>query len=321
MTFLSATLGYFSPRWRTMNEWLVEYEKIIALRRYSPQTIKNKMICVGHVRCLVGDMAIRDIRPQHLTVAVRTFMPDRATTAQKVRDEMCDIFNEAAANGWCDINPAKFVKRPPAPVRRKRLDLETWQRMRTAAQASRVKWTEPMLLLALLTSQRRSDLWKMKFDDVRDGHLYIEQQKKAGKPHGARICLPLELRLDVIDMTLGDVIEFCRGYTKPGPTMLRKRNGEALMRADMLSYRFEDTIKPLGEWPDGERPSLHEVRSLSARLFKDQGDIDTQTLLGHKSPEMTKKYEDPRGLGGDIYKPLVLVKPVAVVAEPEALAA
>lgn len=41
-------------------------------------------------------------------------------------------------------------------------------------------------------------------------------------------------------------------------------------------------------------PRFHEQRSLSERLYRDQG-IDTQTLLGHKSRSMTDKDNDDRG--------------------------
>jgi integrase len=205
-------------------------------------------------------------------------------------------------------------------VLRDRLEFEMWKQMRAAAAQHSVKWSERMLLLALIIGQRRADLHKMRFDDVQDGMLLIEQQKKAGKKHGARIGLPLDLRLDVIGLSLGEVIEMCRDYAPPGPTLLRKANGKPLKTISMLTYRFADLIKPLGTWAPKKRPSLHECRSLSARLYKDQG-IDTQTLLGHKHKEMTEKYEDDRGLTAHIYKPLVLVKPAPVVAEPEALAA
>ncbi len=48
-------------------------------------------------------------------------------------------------------------------------------------------------------------------------------------------------------------------------------------------------------------PSLHEVRSLSARLYSAQG-VDVQTLLGHKYPEMTSLYTDDRGLSAKDWK-------------------
>ncbi|MBZ8693840.1 integrase [Escherichia coli] len=41
-------------------------------------------------------------------------------------------------------------------------------------------------------------------------------------------------------------------------------------------------------------PSFHEQRSLSERLFREQG-IDTQILLGHSNQKMTDIYNDVRG--------------------------
>ena len=41
-------------------------------------------------------------------------------------------------------------------------------------------------------------------------------------------------------------------------------------------------------------PSFHEIRSLSGRLYKDQG-VDAQSLLGYKSAETTALYIDVRG--------------------------
>ena len=49
------------------------------------------------------------------------------------------------------------------------------------------------------------------------------------------------------------------------------------------------------QWPaEKTPPSLHELRSLSARLYSEQG-INAQALLGHKSADMTAIYRDTRG--------------------------
>lgn len=305
MSLVSKVMGRLSPRWRTLGEWLDVYETIIAQREYSVQTIKNKSICVRHIRRLLGDHMMRSLKPHHLTTAVREFLPDRAPTAQRVLDELRDMFTEAVANGWADTNPALHVRRPAAKVKRQRLSLETWKAMYQHAEAGSIRWLVPLLLLALATGQRRSDLYKMRFDDIWDGHLHIEQQKKAGKAHGARVAIPLTLRLDAIGMTVGEVVELCRSYAKPGPTLLRKKNGTAFERPEMLSYRFEECINKVGTWPAGARPSLHECRSLSERLYRKQS-VDTQTLLGHKHQSMTDKYNDDRGLNASDWKHLVL---------------
>ncbi len=47
-------------------------------------------------------------------------------------------------------------------------------------------------------------------------------------------------------------------------------------------------------WEKGTAPTFHEQRSLSERLYREQG-INTQKLLGHKTQKMTDKYHDDRG--------------------------
>lgn len=171
-----------------------------------------------------------------------------------------------------------------------------------------------MLLLALAIGQRRADLAKVRFDDVVDGHLRIEQQKEAGKGYGARLEIPLTLRLNCIDMTVGDVVEHCRHSAKPGPTLLRQANGRPIEMSS-LSARFCAHIKAvLGDNDPGmhKRPSLHETRSLSARCYVEQGIPKTvvQTLLGHSDAEMTELYLDDRGLSSKTWK-RVHVEPAA----------
>ncbi|PAV09218.1 hypothetical protein CBG25_03180 [Arsenophonus sp. ENCA] len=56
--------------------------------------------------------------------------------------------------------------------------------------------------------------------------------------------------------------------------------------------RFRDKTKLTWE---GSPPSFHEIRSLSARLYTEKmGSNFAQKLLGHKSAEMTAKYQDDR---------------------------
>jgi len=159
-------------------------------------------------------------------------------------------------------------------------------------------WVSRMLALALVTGQRRSDLVKMRFRDVWDGHLHIEQVKT-----GARLALPITLRLNAVGLTLADVIEDCLAYAKNPDYLLRKHNGEQLGDAS-LSARFE-TAREHAIAETTSPPSLHECRSLSERLYRAQG-INTMTLLGHKHQAMTDMYNDDRGLTRGEWKKLPL---------------
>lgn len=198
---------------------------------------------------------------------------------------------------------------------RKRLTLEVWQRMRTLASASNQRWLECLLLLALATGQRRGDLAALGeadivTDDAGLQYLRVEQRKEGGKGYGARVEIPLALRLDVIGMTVGQVIERCRSCGKPGPTFLRQANGRAI-EVSSLSARFLECFRAvMGDADPGPkvRPSLHEVRSLSARCYIEQGmaPATVQTLLGHSDLEMTELYLNDRGLSSRAWKRVAL---------------
>jgi integrase len=219
--------------------------------------------------------------------------------------ELRDVYYEAVANGVAETNPATHIKPLKQQRIRKRLTIDTWNLMLEKALDSTVTWISHMLLLALATGQRRGDLAKMRFDDVVDGCLRIEQQKKAGKPIGARLAIPLEIKLNATGFSLGEIVDFCRiGST--GDTLLRKSNGGSI-EVSSLSSRFHELItNVLGEdaYSIYEWPSLHEVRSLSARTYLLEGmpSSTVQTLMGHKNEDMTKIYLDDRGLSEKEWK-------------------
>lgn len=176
--------------------------------------------------------------------------------------------------------------------------------IRAWSVANQPPWVQRMLDLALVTGQRRSDIAVMGGANVWDRLLHVEQIKT-----GTRIALPLDLRLEVLGKTVGDVLEDCAGYAAPGATFVRRKSGAALVDAS-LSARFEEAREGAGlTWDSGHPPSLHECRSLSERLYRAQG-IDTKTLLGHKHQSMTDIYNDDRGLNGKQWQ--VLQLPAAV---------
>lgn len=75
----------------------------------------------------------------------------------------------------------------------------------------------------------------------------------------------------------------------------RAKPGDPI-RGHTLSALFAEARDLTGiQWPQEKTPpSFHELRSLSARLYADQG-INAQALLGHKSADMTAIYRDTRG--------------------------
>ena len=299
MTILSYVLGRFVPAYRTVGEWAVIYRKLIDARPISSKTKANRHGALGHVLSYLGERTVGTVRPHEVSAMVQAISTTHPQTAKRVLHEVADLFNECMNYGWIDRNPAISVKAPVARVQRKRLTLEHWQGIKAHAEAQMPQWVSNMIVLALVTGQRRSDLVKMQFDDVWDGHLHVEQAKT-----GTRLALPLALRLDAIDMTLAQAIERCRGSSIDSPYMLHKHNGQRLADAS-LSARFEEARKAVMPGDDGIPASLHECRSLSERLYRAQG-INTMTLLGHKHQAMTDIYNDDRGLSKGVWKPLIV---------------
>lgn len=296
---------------RTMGQWLDVHLQQLGEKGYAAQTMKNRTACIAHLRRLWGDRPIASIKPHDVATGLKSFGPKETSKSSRVLSELRDAFAEAIAAGWVDINPAQPIKRPVHKVIRARLKFEVWQAMWNQAKTGPQRWVESMLLLAVVTGQRRGDLAKMRFCDVvtdDDGQqvLRIEQQKQAGKGYGARVAIPLSLYMEAIGMTVGDVIEHCRSSAKPGATLLRKAGGGPIEESS-LSARFHELILavlgPAAHQPY-EWPSLHEARSLSARLYLQQGlpRETVQTLLGHKHAEMTELYADDRGLSAAKWK-------------------
>lgn len=293
----------------TIDSWMDSYESIVLEHsEYKQQTVRNRRTIFKHIRYLWGTVALDKLKPFEITASLKDIRATHPSTSQRILAELRQVYQEAIANNYVETNPALHVKNFRFRVQRKRLSYLNWKKMYFYAKREHAqRWVHIMLLLGVITGQRRADLAKMKYSDIKDGYLYIEQQKQAGKGYGARIALPLNLRLDALNLTLGDVIERSKKYGVTGDHILRKANGEAL-ELSSLSIRFMECLKAVTEDDDflpGERPSLHEIRSLSARMYQKQG-LDTQTLLGHKHAEMTAVYEDDRGLGARRYKKLVL---------------
>jgi integrase len=271
-----------------IGKWLKRYEKLIEMRDIKASTTAEKLRLARELVAMLGNRKLAKVRPYHLIRTARKLQPETPAKARRMVSVARDFFGEAVANGYLHHNPAIAIKLPACKVRRERLPLKEWRATQAVLAQDAAPWRKLLAPLALVTGQRRSDLVKMKFTDVRGKYLYIEQAKT-----GERIALPLALRLKAVGLSLGEIIESCRAYQPEGETLLRKSTGAALS-ASMLTKAWRMAfVRAVGNRPDA--PSLAEIRSLSARLYHAEK-LDTQTLLGHKKATTTALYHDSRGL-------------------------
>ncbi|ELZ5566782.1 site-specific integrase [Escherichia coli] len=285
----------------TTSTWLDRYQAIQDDRLKSGDiklnTYKQKAKPVSLLReragmKLISSVDVRDIA-QLLDEYITAGQP---RMAQVVRSVLIDVFKEAQHYGEVPpgYNPAFATKQPRRKITRQRLSLEEWQKIFDIADASH-RYMGNAMLLALVTGQRLGDISRMKFSDIWDDHLHVIQEKT-----GSKIAIPLSLRLNAINWSLRDVVARCRDYAV-SPYLVHffrttsQAERGAQVKANTLTMNFSkarDLAKI--DWGTGTPATFHEQRSLSERLYKEQG-IDTRKLLGHKTQQQTDRYHDDRG--------------------------
>lgn len=276
--------------------WYIQKERLKAGEiRLNTYKQKNKP-----VQLLLDSFAMKEL-PEVNVRDIASILDEYKATGQNrmgqvVRSVLIDVFKEAQHAGEVPpgYNPALATKQPRRRITRQRLNLEEWQRIFEIADAKH-KYMGNAMLLALVTGQRLGDIAKMRFDDIWDDHLHIVQQKT-----GVKLAIPLSLRCQALDISLQEVIARCRDNVV-SPWLIHffrntthgKRGGQVTINTLTTNFsRSRD--KANIEWGDGTAATFHEQRSLSERIYKNQG-VDTKRLLGHKSQRQTDQYNDDRG--------------------------
>jgi integrase len=244
------------------------------------------------------------MRMKHIeTVHVSTFLNEYskasgAAMARNMRSKLSDIFRWAETQGVIDVgkNPVTATFSPEYKVQRERLSLEQFW----AIHAHAPTWAKNAMMLGLVTSQRRDDIANMRFADYKDGFLHVAQGKSGGE---TKLQIDGAIRLAKVGASVGEVVAACRDlivsrhlvhYTD---RISRAKPGERVLGA-IISKAFKQARDKAGITASDGRtpPSFHEIRSLSERLYREEFGADfAQAMLGHKSAQMTSKYDDLRG--------------------------
>ncbi|HDV8380100.1 MULTISPECIES: site-specific integrase [Citrobacter] len=287
----------------TTSTWLDRYQALQDDRLKSGDirlnTYKQKAKPVSLLRERAGMKLLSAVDVRDIAQLLEEYISaGQPRMAQVVRSVLIDVFKEAQHYGEVPpgYNPALATKQPRRKITRQRLSLEEWQKIFDIADASH-RYMGNAMLLALVTGQRLGDISKMKFSDIWDDHLHVIQEKT-----GSKIAIPLSLRLNAINWNLRDVVARCRDYAV-SPYLVHffrstsQAERGAQVKSNTLTMNFSKARNLAGiDWGEGTPATFHEQRSLSERLYKEQG-LDTQKLLGHKTQQQTDRYHDDRGKG------------------------
>ena len=130
--------------------------------------------------------------------------------------------------------------------------------------------------LALLTGQRPADVLKLKRTDIRDGALWIVQNKT-----GARLGIEITGQLAAAIAQINE-----RPRRAISAYLIQDENGQPLTQCALRS-RF-DKARTLSK-------INFQFRDIRAKAATDTGDLaHSQALLGHKNRDMTEHYVKTR---------------------------
>lgn len=280
----------------TWKDWCDEFEKILSARKARPNTIRTRRSLMKRLRSIADEHAAASrVSTIDCAKALDQLTGEgKHRMAQAFRSFMKDCFDRMIAKGWRTDNPASVTDSITVEVQRARLPFSAFMKL---YETTEVVWLRNAMALALVAGKDRDSVRNAKFTDFRDGGWWNERGKTE-----ARVFLPLSLRLKCLGMSLEDVLKQCRTTGILSPYLVHQTQrvkGATLGRplhVDMITRVFSAELAKLGmDWGEKEPPTFHEIRSLAARLYKDQGDINPQDLLSHKDPKSTATYTDGRG--------------------------
>lgn len=281
---------------RTVAQWVERYREELSERELSAATRRNQRLRLNVIAGKFGERPLGSMSTQDWADWLREYSTaGKRQMAAAMRSLARDMYREAIAAGWAETNPLDVTKAPRIKIQRGRLTLDLWRAI--YAEAKR-PWLKRAMELAMVTAQRREDITGLLFADSHGEALHVVQSKT-----GARLKISHRLRLDVLGLTVGDVVKRCRDSTVSkylvhhARTVSRAKAGDPVV-PDTLSSAFatarDKAAAKLGVDLGAHPPTFHEQRSLAARLYHDQG-YDPQRLLGHRHRTTTELYQDNRG--------------------------
>ncbi|AGW94646.1 hypothetical protein N234_31850 [Ralstonia pickettii DTP0602] len=255
------------------------------LRSYD-KVIRN---AIGHIEC--SALTTKDVAA--MLDGIKT--EGKMRWAQAIRSRINEVCNKGLALGWMEKNPVAVTEKVKVKVKRRRLTLDEFKAI--LAKAPEVAdWLENAMLLALVSGQDRSTVARWERSAI-NGDTILAQRSKTD----VKIAIPTALRLEAIGMSLADVIAKCKATRVVSKHLIhhvrpvaRVSRGDAVY-LQTISAAFSSARDLAGITGDGA-PTFHEIRSLSKRLYMEQGGVDTRALLGHLTDAMSDLYANSRGL-------------------------
>ena len=256
-------------------------------------TTRTRKSLDGKIRAALGTIECRALTVAHCAEFLEAIEDSgRARSAESLRSRLIQVCRRGMRLGWIAMNPAEVTQAPTVVVKRERLTMRTFSAVYATAPKV-APWLQHAMLLGLVLGADRLTLAGLKRSNVAGGMVTYTRQKT-----GVTVCVPVELRMDVVGVSLGELVSRRSAILSPYLIHHIRAQGQAKAGApvhpDTISQAFTDARRLAGI-PDENAPTFHELRSLSKREYMKQGGVDTKALLGHAGERVAELYANARG--------------------------
>ena len=212
-----------------------------------------------------GHLSLSEIQPKHCAQFLKACREaDRAVTGNREKAFMSSVYEFALAEGWCDSNPWRGVRRnKEKPSTRY---IEDWELQAAIDRAPEA--LQPLLAVAYLTGIRQTDLRLMKKDQIA-GSVLLVTESKTGKKNEHEITRTVGLFLSraLSRATASDyVFVSSRGlpWSEWGLQSALRRFKPGFRFRDLRSKAQTDSSKDILGHVGQMRERYHKRRKLSA---------------------------------------------------------
>jgi integrase len=265
-------------------------------RDWAPKTIEIYESILNRMDAAIGERQVDGFSVRDCADFLRDVTAS-ARARQQFRLALQWVLTCAVEVGWIESNPALQTRKANWKRARERLTLDVYNAIREKAAA----WLQNAMDLSLHTLLRREDVCALRFEDVRDGALWVVPGKTEGST-GARLkleCAP--------DSDVAQLLASCRDSVV-SPFLIHRlpermaahgkraegRTHHTQVLPEQLSRAFADAREAAGI-TSASPPTFHEIRSLGAALKHDKEGWtrqQVQDLLTHTDVGMTDLYLD-----------------------------
>lgn len=207
------------------------------------------------------------------------------------------IFKYLVDESAMQINFAEQkLARPKEEKKRQRLKLDDFKKMLDASATDRkLHWLNIAMRLSLQTTHATLEVSRMKYRDIKDGHIRIHRQKVQHK-EASRVEIPITAELQKV---IDESRKMACPYIVQRVGRYREQIGEGCdhpfqVSSKQISREFSNLRDKLGicsQLSKEQRPTFHEIRALSIHLF-DKAGVDPQSRAAHSDAKSTKIYKE-----------------------------